>query len=236
MIEKSLRASFEIIYGLLPEVLSSAPGRINIIGEHTDYNLGYVLPAAIDFRIYFLTAKRDDERVFLRAENFQEDDGFILKDILISEQKKWVNYVKGIFWVLEKEGFCLQGINGLLWGDIPFEAGLSSSAALEVSIINGLDELFRLNLEPEKKAFFAQKAENDFVGVKCGLMDQFISIFGQENRAMYLDCETLQFDLIPLNLKKANLSFLVYDSRMRRKLASSEYNQRRQEAAEALAF
>ncbi|UCC40905.1 MAG: galactokinase, partial [Candidatus Aminicenantes bacterium] len=141
---------------------------------------------------------------------------------------------KGIFWVLKKEGFSLQGINGLLWGNIPLEAGLSSSAALEVSIINGLDKLLNLHLEPEKKAFLAQEAENDFVGVKCGLMDQFISIFGQKNKAMYLDCENLRFELIPLNLKKENLSLLVYDTRMRRKLASSQYNQRRRESAEAL--
>jgi galactokinase len=236
MTEKSLRAIFEKIYEFSPEIISSAPGRINIIGEHTDYNLGYVFPAAINLRIYFLASKRKDERVIMRAENFQEQEEFLLKDISLSKRKKWINYIKGIFWILEKEGFSLQGLNGLVWGNIPLEAGLSSSAALEVSTINGLDRLFNLNLEPEKKAFLAQKAENDFVGVKCGLMDQFISIFGKKNKAMYLDCENLQFDLIPLHLEKENLRFLVYDTRIRRKLASSQYNQRRQESAEALAF
>ena len=236
MTEKSLRAIFEKTYEFPPEIISSAPGRINIIGEHTDYNLGYVLPAAIDLRVYFLASKREDERVLMRAENFQEEEGFPLKDISFSEQKKWINYLKGIFWVLKEEGFSLQGLNGLVWGDIPLEAGLSSSAALEVSIINGLDKLFHLNLEPEKKAFLAQKAENDFVGVKCGLMDQFISIFGQERKALYLDCENLRFDLVPLHLEKENLSFIVYDTRVRRRLSSSQYNQRRQESAEALAF
>jgi len=236
MIEKSLREIFEKIYEFPPEIISSAPGRINIIGEHTDYNLGYVLPAAIDMRIYFLASKREDGRVFVRAENFQEEEDFILKDISISQQKKWINYIKGIFWVLEKEGFFLKGVNCLIWGNIPLEAGLSSSAALEVSIINGLDKLFHLHLEPEKKAFLAQKAENDFVGVKCGLMDQFISIFGQKNKALYLDCENLRFDLIPLHLEKENLSFIVYDTRVRRRLSSSQYNQRRQESAEAFAF
>jgi len=234
MIEKSLKALFEKICELTPEVLSSAPGRINIIGEHTDYNQGYVLPAAINLRIYFLVSKRDDERVFLWAENFKEEESFSLENISLSKQKRWANYIKGIFWVLKKEGFDLGGVNGLLWGDIPLEAGLSSSAALEISIINGLDELFRLNLDPEKKAFLAQKAENDFVGVKCGLMDQFISVFAQKNKAMYLDCETFRFDFIPLNLQKDELSIIVYDSRVRRELATSEYNQRRREAAEAL--
>ncbi len=236
MIEKSLKAIFEKIYKFPPEIISSAPGRINIIGEHTDYNLGYVLPAAINLRVYFLASRREDERVFMRAENFQEEENFVLKDISVSKQKKWVNYIKGVFWALEKEGFSLQGLNGLVWGDIPLEAGLSSSAALEVSVVNGLDKLFRLHLEPEKKAFLAQKAENDFVGVKCGLMDQFISIFGQKNKALYLDCENLRFDLIPLHLEKENLSFIIYDTRVRRKLSSSQYNQRRQESSEALAF
>lgn len=236
MTEKSLRALFEKLYEFPPEIFSSAPGRINIIGEHTDYNLGYVLPAATNFRLYFLATKRKDEKVFVRAENFQEEESFTLKDIRLPQQKKWVNYIKSIFWVLEKEGFHIRGINGLLWGDIPLEAGLSSSAALEVSLISGLDKLFKLNLEPEKKALLAQKAENDFVGVKCGLMDQFISIFGQKNKAMYLDCENLRFELIPLNLQKEDLSILVYDTRVRRKLASSNYNLRRRESAEALAL
>jgi len=236
MAEKSLRATFEKIYELPPEIISSAPGRINIIGEHTDYNLGYVLPAAIDLRIYFLASKRKDERVLLRAENFQTEESFSLKDVSFSKEKKWINYLKGILWILEKEGFSLQGLNGLVWGNIPLEAGLSSSAALEISIINGLDKLFNLNLEPEKKTLLAQKAENDFIGVKCGLMDQFISMFGQKNNAMYLDCESLEFDLIPLHLKENNLGILVYDTRIRRKLSSSQYNQRRLESAEALAF
>jgi len=236
MIKKSLTTSFKKFFGSRPEVFSSAPGRVNIIGEHTDYNLGYVLPAAINFKIYFLVSKREDERVYLWAENYKEGENFSLKNISSSKKKKWANYVKGILWLLEKEGLCLRGINGLIYGDIPFEAGLSSSAALEVSVICALDELFRLNLSSEKKAFLAQKAENEFVGVKCGLMDQFISIFGRKNRAMYLDCETLNFELIPLNLQKLNLGFFIYNSRVQRELASSGYNLRRQEAEEALFF
>jgi len=236
MTEKSLRGLFKKTYKFLPEVSSSAPGRINIIGEHTDYNQGYVLPAAINSRNYFLGSTRDDNRVFIWAENFKEEENFSLKNISYSKQKRWINYIKGIFWILKKEGFLLQGINGLLWGNIPLEAGLSSSAALEISVINCLDELFKLNLTKEKKAFLAQKAENDFVGVKCGLMDQFISVFGQKDKAMFLDCETLHFDLIPLNLEKVNLKILVYDSQVRRQLASSQYNKRRQEAELALSY
>lgn len=232
--EKSLSQSFEDIYQSSPEVLSFAPGRVNIIGEHTDYNLGYVLPAALNLRNYFLACRRQDEKVFLWAKNFKQKEEFSLQKISFSEKNHWANYIKGIFWILEKEGFNLQGIDGFIWGDIPLDAGLSSSAALEVSVICGLNALFKLGLGPEKMALLAQKAENDFVGVKCGLMDQFISVLGEENKALYLDCETLRYELIPLRLENTELGIFIYDSRVRRELAFSEYNKRRFEASSAL--
>ena len=232
--KKSLGLVFQDIFNSYPEVFSSAPGRINIIGEHTDYNLGYVLPAAINLRSRFFLSRRSDKKVCIWAENFKKKDTFSLQKICYSEQNKWVNYVKGVFWVLEEEGFNLQGINGLVWGDIPLEAGLSSSAALEVSIVQGLNTLFKLDLEPRRMAEIARRAENDFVGVKCGLMDQFISIFGQKNKALFLDCETLKYQLIPLDLEKAGLQILVFDSGVRRELSSSEYNKRRMESSRAL--
>jgi galactokinase len=225
---------FQQIHHTRPQVLSSAPGRINLIGEHTDYNYGYVLPAAIHLRDYCLTAARSDGRVHVWADDFRQEETFDLDVITPSEQKRWANYVKGIFWVLKEEGFELSGVNAMVWGDVPLESGLSSSAALEVSVIKGLTELFGIELAPERMAKLAQKAENEFVGVKCGLMDQFISVFGRKNSALFLDCETLDFELFPLNLDKDGLCILVYDTKVRRKLASSEYNKRRQEAAEAL--
>ena len=236
MVKKSLLTLFDEIYESPPDIFSSAPGRINIIGEHTDYNQGYVLPAAINFRIYFLAKKRKDDQVLLWAQNFEERIQFSLDDLSTSKQKRWANYVKGILWVLEREGFHLQGINGLIWGDIPLEAGLSSSAAMEVSIINGLDTLFNLRLDKKSKAFLAQKAENDFVGVKCGIMDQFISLFGEKKKALFLDCETFSFELIPFEIEREGLSILVYDTQVRRELASSEYNKRRKEALEAFHY
>lgn len=236
MVKKSLLTLFDEIYESPPDIFSSAPGRINIIGEHTDYNQGYVLPAAINFRIYFLAKKRKDDQVLLWAQNFEERTQFCLDDLSTSKQKRWANYVKGILWVLNREGFHLQGINGLIWGDIPLEAGLSSSAALEVSIINGLDTLFNLRLDKKSKAFLAQKAENDFVGVKCGIMDQFISLFGEKKKALFLDCETFSFELIPFEIEREGLSILVYDTQVRRELASSEYNKRRKEALEAFHY
>src|SRR4030042_4623287 len=152
------------------ELLSSAPGRINLIGEHTDYNKGYVLPAAIHLRTCFLAAARADNEVHIWADNFHEEEAFDQEAIVPSEQRRWANYVKGIFWVLKQEGHRLGGINAMIWGRVPLESGLSSSAALEVSVIKGLSTVWGLVLPPPKMAKLAQQAENDFVGVKGGLM------------------------------------------------------------------
>jgi len=224
---------FEEIFRSTPELLSSAPGRINIIGEHTDYNQGYVLPAAIQMKIHFLIGLRDDDRVFIWAEDFGEESSFFLGNIPTLSEHHWDSYIKGIFWILSKSGFSRGGINGLVWGDIPIGSGLSSSAALEVSLINGLDRLFQFGIVPMEKAKMAQQAENDFVGMKCGLMDQFISVFGEKNTAIFLDCLSFDFEKIPLKFFEEDLEFVVYDSRMKRELSQSEYNTRRSEAADA---
>ena len=226
--------TFLRIFHSRPEVLSSAPGRINLIGEHTDYNNGYVLPAAIHLRTHFLLASRPDSKVRIWSENFQEEETFDLEAIVPSENRRWANYVKGIFWVLKQEGHRLGGVDAMIWGEVPLESGLSSSAALEVSVIKGLSTVWDIVLPPPKMAKLAQRAENDFVGVKCGLMDQFISVLGRKDSALFLDCETLDYAYYPLNLKKAGLSILVHDTKVRRQLASSEYNRRRQEATQAL--
>lgn len=136
--------------------------------------------------------------------------------------------------MLQREGASLKGMNAYVWGNIPLESGLSSSAALEVSIVNALDRLFKLRLSPLEMAKLAQKAENEYVGVKCGLMDQFISVFGKKERAVFLDCETLAHEYFPLHLKSEGLGILVCDSRVPRDLASSPYNMRRAEAEAAL--
>lgn len=230
---KNIIQIFEKIYKSPPEVVSSAPGRINIIGEHTDYNQGYVLPAAINFRNYFLASKSDKEKVSIFTQNLEEKAAFSIRKISPADGKNWLKYIKGIFWILAKQGFSLQGINGFISGDIPLEAGLSSSAALEISVLNGLNTLFKLNLSPEKRARLGQMAENDFVGVRCGLMDQYISLFGKKNMAMFLDCETFRFELIPFRLEKGGLSLLVYESGVRRELATSAYNKRREESKRA---
>ncbi|OGD22251.1 MAG: galactokinase [Candidatus Aminicenantes bacterium RBG_16_63_16] len=232
--ENSHEKLFVQLYGTRPAVLASAPGRINLIGEHTDYNNGYVLPAAIQLRNYFLAAPGKNRQVRVRTENFDESEAFDLDSLKPSEQKHWADYVKGIFWALEQDGHRLGGVDALIWGEVPLEAGLSSSAALEVSIIKGLTHLFGIDLRPERLAKLAQKAENDFVGMRCGLMDQFIAVFGRRDSALFLDCETLAYEHFPINLNKNNLGILVYDTKVRRRLAGSEYNTRREEASRAL--
>jgi galactokinase len=232
--DETYRRVFSQLYGTEPELLASAPGRINLIGEHTDYNNGYVLPAAIQLRNYFLASRRRDRQVRVWAANFEEAEPFDLDSLKPSVEKRWANYVKGVFWALEQDGHRLPGVDSVIWGEVPLESGLSSSAALEVSVIRGLTLLAGIELPPEKLAKLAQKAENDFVGVKCGLMDQFIAVFGRKDTALFLDCETLAYEHFPLNLGKNNLGILVYDTRVRRKLATSEYNRRRQESTGAL--
>jgi len=232
--EDSLIHTFREIYQCFPEVYSSAPGRINVIGEHTDYNLGYVLPSAIHLRTYFLAARRKDRTVRVWANNFNQEQSFSIDELNSGGKKGWIDYIKGIYWVLKVKGIPLGGIDALVHGNVPLGSGLSSSAAYEVSVINALDELYSLEIAPLEMAELGQKAENDFVGVQCGLMDQFISVFGQKNRAVFLDCEKLEFAYIPLRLDKGRLSILVYDTGIKRKLASSEYNKRRLESAEAI--
>ena len=233
MIEQQIQR-FQDFFHSDPSVLASAPGRINIIGEHTDYNGGYVLPAAIQLRIHVLAARRQDDFVHARAENFGETASFSLDSLASSRKALWTDYVQGVCWVLKEEGLHLAGLDLLIWGDVPLGAGLSSSAALEISLLKALTGLFDIALPPEKIARLGQKAEHEFAGVQCGLMDQFVSVFGRRNQALFLDCETLAYEYYPLNLEKAGVLLLVYDTQVRRALAASEYNKRRREAGAAL--
>jgi len=217
-----------------PHVFSGAPGRINLIGEHTDYNLGYVLPAAIDRRTNFLAARRDDDTVRIWTNDFRQEKKFSLHDLEVKSDCRWLDYVKGIFWVLKKKGCGLHGMDGWIWGNIPMEAGLSSSAALEVSILFALNRLYGLDLSKKEIVSLAQSVENDFIGLESGLMDQFISVFGRADHALFLDCMTLKSRLLPLRLKRNDLCVLVYNSGVRRELSGSEYNQRRKESSAAI--
>ncbi|MCX7973410.1 MAG: galactokinase [Candidatus Aminicenantes bacterium] len=229
MIDK-LISRFEEIFNRRPEVYSSAPGRINIIGEHTDYNNGYVLPAAIERRTHVLLASREDKMVVVFSENLNQWGKFDLNNLQPKSKRNWLSYVEAIFWVLKDQGQELTGADILIKGDVPLEAGLSSSASLEISLLKGLLVLIKKEYPPKKIALLGQKAENEYVGVRCGLMDQFIAVLAEPASALFLDCETLDYHFVPLRLQKENLVFLVYDTRVPRQLAGSKYNDRRLEA------
>lgn len=219
-------------------LLVRSPGRINLIGEHTDYNDGFVLPAAINKEIVLAVAanavaanKNDACRLF--SYDYKESLEFSLSSFKPSE-KGWANYIMGVVDQLQKAGYKLQGFDCVFGGDIPIGAGLSSSAALECGIAFALNKLFDLGISRRKLIQYAQKAEHEFAGVQCGIMDQFASTMGKENHAIRLDCRSLAFSYFPLNFR--NYQVLLFDTQVKHSLASSEYNTRRKECEQGVSL
>jgi galactokinase len=210
-----------------------APARVNIIGEHTDYNNGYVLPIAIDRSITAAAVKRDDRQFRLRSLNFPELVTASLDNLAYDESKGWGNYPLGVAWVLEKAGIEVCGADILFNGNIPLGGGLSSSAAIEVLMLNVLLGLTGKEIEREQIPVFCKQAENDFIGVKCGIMDQFISALGKANHAIFLDCGTMKYRYIPFR-KADSVAVIVGNTKVKRELAHSAYNQRVKECGEAV--
>lgn len=211
-------------------IAARAPGRVNLIGEHTDYNDGFVFPAAIDREIALVGRRRDDGVVKLFSTDYDQANEFRVDDIQRSEDAPWSNYIRGVVDVLQKAGYTVGGFEAAFAGDVPRGAGLSSSAALEVATITLIDALYGLNIDPVNRALLGQKAENEFVGVACGIMDQFISSTGKAGHGLFLDCRSLDYQLIPLHLTDASL--VVVNTNKRRGLVDSEYNARRKECEE----
>ena len=209
-----------------PTLLVQSPGRINLIGEHTDYNQGFVLPAAIDKAIYLAISKREDQEVHLIAADLADNFSVALNNLSFSQQT-WSNYLIGVVDQLQKNGYELGGFNAVLAGDVPLGAGLSSSAAVECATVFALNELFELRLSKIEMVRLAQKAENEFVGVKCGIMDQFASMFGKTDAVIQLDCQSLGYQYMPFN--QAGIKIVLLDTRVKHSLASTEYNLRREE-------
>lgn len=220
---------FKELYQEEPIVVSS-PGRINIIGEHTDYNDGFVLPAAIDKAIYVAVSKRADDHMVLYAEDYQERHEVSLAQMGISD-KHWPNYILGVVDQYQKRGAALGGFNLYIDGDVPLGAGLSSSAAVECAVTLALSELFELHVEKLDIPQIAQKAEHTYAGVMCGIMDQFASAFGKEKNVIKLDCRTLAFDYVPLDLK--GYEVVLLNTNVKHSLASTAYNTRRQQCEQA---
>jgi len=207
-----------------------APGRVNLIGEHTDYNDGFVLPAAIGFSCWTAIVPRDDRKLVIHSGNFAERAQEDLDDLKPSENK-WSNYPLGVAWALEAAGKRIRGANIYIAGDVPLGAGLSSSAAIEVSLGYALLDVSGHDIDLRELALLCQRAENEFVGAHCGIMDQFISCHGRADHAMLLDCRSLEIRLLPI---PAHLALIICNTMVKHELGASEYNARRAECEEAV--
>ena len=222
-------------FGAAPTHISSGPGRVNLIGEHTDYNEGFVLPVALKRDVRFAFRPRSDRHVRLHSLEYGESYDFDLDNFAFNDAMLWANYVQGMAWSLEQAGLRLVGMDAVLSGNVPRGSGLSSSAAVEVGAAHAFmaasGELARLSGPEIARA--AQRAENEYVGVNCGIMDQFISVLGRENHALLIDCRTLTYELIPM---PAEAALVIGNTRASRSLASSAYNERRQECETGVAL
>jgi len=212
----------------------NAPGRVNLIGEHTDYNDGFVLPAAIDKSIRLAMNLNDRGEIRLFSVDMDEEFSTELTGSFKKSGKGWPDYILGVVDQLRKHGMNSVGFDCVFGGDVPIGAGLSSSAALEGGVLFGLVELNDWEISTMKMAQIAQKAENEFVGVQCGIMDQFASLNGKESHALKLDCRTLEYEKIPF--RDADFKIVLCDCGVRRELAGSEYNIRRQQCEEGVSI
>ena len=233
---KPLEQKFKEVFGKDAEQQFFAPGRVNLIGEHTDYNGGNVFPCAIDRGTYGLVSKRADRTFRMYSENFA-DLGvmeFTLDELVNDKKHDWANYPKGVIKMFVEEGFKIDsGFDFLVSGNIPNGAGLSSSASIEMLTGIVLKDLFHLSIDPIAMALLGKKVENLFIGVNSGIMDQFAIAMGKKDHAILLDCNTLKYDYVPVVLKDEVI--VIANTNKRRGLADSKYNERRAECDEALA-
>ncbi|MEZ5081990.1 MAG: galactokinase [Bacteroidales bacterium] len=230
----SLKKEFIRIYkGNAEEIhLFFAPGRVNLIGEHTDYNGGLVLPFALQFGTYLAVRKTKNKTLKFKSINFPYSAEILLKDEIKPLGREWVNYPLGVISQLEKMKPLNAGLEMLFFGDIPNEAGLSSSASIEMVMAFALNELFDLKLSRIDLIKMSQKAENEFVGMNCGIMDQFAVGIGKKDRAVFLNCDSLDYELVLFDLK--DYVIIITNTNKKRGLADSKYNERRQECESAL--
>jgi len=210
---------------LSPDVIASAPGRVNLIGEHIDYSQGFVLPFAISYRTTAAIRRRDDQVIRTRSKQRVDDVATTaISELLPGSQGGWERYVLGVIWALGIN----EGIDVEIDGDVPLGAGLSSSAALECAVALGLNEMFSLGLNKKELALLTQKAENQYVGVPCGIMDQSVSLMAETGSALLLDCRDLSTTLVPFDLAASGLELLIIDTQAHHALVDGEYAKRRQ--------
>jgi galactokinase len=233
-----LERAFRERAGIRATHVVRAPGRVNLIGEHTDYNDGHVLPMAIDRWVGLAGAPRQDGRIVLHAMHRDERHESSLDNLApvvgSGRHAHWSDYLLGVAHVLQQAGYRIGGFEAVVWGNVPRGSGLSSSAAVEVATATLLASMFDLKLDPRVRARLAQRAECDYVGVQCGIMDQFASSAGVAGHAIWLDCRTLESRALPLPLAAHEAEVWVIDSGVRRGLVDSEFNRRRQECQQAV--
>ena len=234
--EKKLMETFQKLYGGEGEIKTFfSPGRVNLIGEHTDYNGGHVFPCALTLGTYGIARKREDRKLRFYSANF-EKLGVIetsLDDLVPSQAAQWTNYPKGVIWAFEKKGYSIpQGMDVLIYGTIPNGSGLSSSASLEVLIGVMLKELFNIEISMQDIALIGQYSENNYNGCNCGIMDQFAVAMGKKDCAVFLDTNTLQYEYASVKLDDAKI--VITNSKVKHSLVDSAYNGRRRESEEAL--
>ena len=226
----NLRERFHAYFGMEAQVYR-APGRVNLIGEHTDYNDGFVLPAAIDLDCWVAVHQRTEAKLVIYSADFNQSYEIDLSDTSVRRSQTWSDYPVGVAVHLKRAGFHLVGANVLIHGEVPIGAGLSSSAAIEVANAYALLDLAGCRIDRAQLAQLCQEAENEFVGAHVGIMDQFVSLHGRTGHALLLDCRSLQYELVPI---PDSVKLVICNTMVRHELASSEYNRRRAECEEAV--
>mgnify|MGYP001236903301 CR=1 FL=1 len=228
---QELQDAFLSHFGQPAALTVHAPGRVNLIGEHTDYNGGFVFPAAINFGTWIAACKRSDNQVVAVAMDINgNENSFYLDDIQFDHNQSWANYVRGVVKMLQQAYPDINGMSLMITGNVPQGAGLSSSASFEIALLRAFSDAYGLSLTGVEAALLGQKAENDFVGCSCGIMDQLVSALGGEDQAMLLDCEALTYRHTTL---PDELAIVIINSNVKRGLVDSEYNIRREQCEEA---
>jgi len=228
-----VKDTFRRVFNSEPQIVVKSPGRINVIGEHTDYNNGFVLPAAIDKGVYIGISSRDDNNIELYSVDYNEKYNTDTTTLTFGPEL-WTNYILGVTRILKQKFEGIKGYNLVVVGDVPLGSGLSSSAALTCATSFALSKLFDLNLSKLEIAKVGQQTEHEAVGVRCGIMDQFASVFGQDNSLIKLDCRSLEYEYIPIELD--GYEILLLNTNVKHSLASSAYNKRREACEAAVAL
>lgn len=230
--KQKLQELFLEQYAVAPTIIVRSPGRVNIIGEHTDYNEGFVLPAAIDKAAYVAMSLRADDEIHLTAADLNETFSTTVRALKPVGDVSWPNYILGAVAQFVKRGVKLPGFNAVLSSDVPMGAGLSSSAAVECATVFALDHLLQTNIDRITMVGMAQKAEHEYAGVMCGIMDQFASMMGKKDHVIKLDCRSLEYEYVPFKLE--GIKIVLLNTNVKHSLASSEYNTRRNECTQAV--